>query len=608
MLRLNRGFLMPRRVGVVALVLMLIGGTMARAAEARQGEKVAVLPIRTAGPKSLDPAKGSTVYDNQACSQIYDCLLQYKYLARPLDLEGCLAVEEPKPVNNADGTQTWHFRLRDHVYFQDDPCFPGGRGRKVGTDDVFYSWKRLADPRYEYKNYWLLEDTIVGLDDYKKEQKTRVDAGKEFDYAAPVEGFKKIGPLEFDVVLKKPVVRFRWVLAMFQLSVVPREAVEKYGDRFSVHPVGTGPYLVREGDWQAGQSLVYRRNPTYRDDYYPTECTAEDRELGLDAPAGKKLPFLDRIEISFYVQDQPMWLDFRSKKIGYTQVPAEYFDQAYIKRTRRLRPSFKREGIVSHAVPLLDFIFRGFNMEDPVLGGYTEEKKALRQAICLAIDLDDFNEKFYNGINIVYDGPIPPGLPGYPEGGEAPVSYRGPDLDLARELLAKAGYPDGRGLPTIDYYVGQGGNEAEQTQMLVRQLEKIGVKLNPRLVDFSELIAKVDNRKAPFFGFAWGTDYPDPENNLALFYSKNKAPGSNSFNYDRPEYDEMYQRILVMPPGPERTKIAETMRDMVIEDSPFVGSHARTRFYLINPWLKNFKPSEDFYNWCKYLDVDDAKR
>jgi len=106
------------------------------------------------------------------------------------------------------------------------------------------------------------------------------------------------------------------------------------------------------------------------------------------------------------------------------------------------------------------------------------------------------------------------------------------------------------------------------------------------------------------FGFAWGSDYPDPENNLALFYSKNKAPGANHYNYDRPEFDKLYEQIIVMKPGAERTKIIEQMRDMVIADVPFVGSMARTRFYLAHPYLKNFKPSEDFYNWFKYLDVD----
>lgn len=591
-------------LGLAMLLLAIV--VLPAPALARQ--RVAQLPIRTDGPKSLDPVKGSTTYDNQGCSQVYDCLLQYKYLKRPLELEPGLLAEMPV-ITPGEGTeQVWRFRLRTDALFHDDVCFPGGVGRAVVTDDVFYSWKRLSDPKYDYENWWLVEGTIVGFDEYKDAQKALVAEGKQFDYDAPVRGLRKINDHEFEVVLTKPVTRFSWVLAMFQLSIVPREAVERYAERFSVHPIGTGPYMVKEGDWKPGEKLIFTRNPKYREERYPGDAMPEDRALGLDKPEGQRLPILDRVEVSFYVRDQPMWLDFRSKRIGYVQVPAEYFDQAYIKRTRRLRPSFSREGIVSHALPLLDFIFRGFNMEDPVVGGYTPEKIALRQAICLAIDLDEFNDKFYNGINVIYDGPIPPGLAGFPEGGATRLNYRGPDLDYARERMADAGYPGGKGLPTIDYYVSQGGNETEQTQMLIRQLARIGVRLNPRLVDFSELIENVNNKKAQFFGFAWGSDYPDAENNLALFYSRNKAPGANHYNYDRPEYDRMYEQILVMQPSPERTEILVKMRDMIIQDSPYVGSMGRTRFYLINPWLRNFKPSEDFYNWFKYLDVDDARR
>jgi ABC-type transport system substrate-binding protein len=629
--------------------------TSTAASGGRAGQKVAVLPIRTDGPKSLDPVKGSTQYDNQACSQIYDGLLQYKYLARPLELEPALAAEMPRITDNPDGTQTWRFRLRDDVVFHDDPCFPGGKGRRVVSGDLFYSWKRLADPQYELENWWLIEGMILGFDAYKVAQgaaatakgpdgaavlakardealaHAREAAGDDasaadraaaeldaafalakpgvFDYDAPVPGLRVINDREFEVILARPVQQFRWKLAQFQLSVVPREAVERYGEQFGRHPIGTGPYLVKDGDWKPGEYIRFTRNPTYRHEVYPSEIGPDpeeakrDRELGFDKPAGTRLPILDRIECPFYVPDLAMWLDFESGKLGFVQIPAEYFDKAVNRRTLKMTAPFARKGVTLYPVPLLDFIFRGFNMHDPVVGGYTEEKKKLRQAISLAFDLDEMNESFYNSTNIVYDGPIPPGLDGYPENGEAPVSYRGPDLARARRLLAEAGYPGGRGLPEIVYYTSRGGNQVEQTQAEIQFCKAIGVKLSPRLVDFSEMIEAVNKNVAMMFGYAWGSDYPDAESNLAMFYSKNKAPGINSFNYDRPAYDRLYEQSRTLPPGPERTRLYEQMRDMVIEDCPVIGSMARTRFYAINPWLKNFKPSEDFQNWYKYLDV-----
>lgn len=581
-------------------------------AAAQSAEKFARLPIRADGPKSLDPAKGSTTYDNQVICQIYETLLQIKYLVRPEAVksydeisEPLLCAEMPKVTDGPGGTQVWKFKLRDDVYFHDDPCFPGGKGRRLVSEDVFFSWKRLADPQYEYENYWLIQDTILGLDEYKESQAELVKQGKPFDYAAPVEGFRRISDTEFEVVLKKPVVRFGWVISMFQTSIVAREAVEKYGDTLGKHPVGTGPFILKdESDWKPGQNMILHRNPGYRTELYPSEATPKEKEQGFLAAAGKKLPFLDRIELIFYTPDPVMWQDFQDRKIAYTQVPAEYFEKAFVKRTQKLNKEFADKGIQAEAVPLLDFIFRGFNMEDPLLGGYDEKRTKLRQAIALAFDQEEQNDTFYNGINIVYDGPIPPPLDGFPKNGKVEGAFRGPNLRKARQFLAEAGYPEGKGLPEIDYYTSKGGNQAEQTQAEIRQLARIGVKLNPKMVDFSELIEAINQKKAQMFGFAWGTDYPDPENNLALFYSKNKAPGANHYNYDRPEFDKLYEQIIVMKPGPERTKIIEQMRDMVIRDVPFVGSMARTRFYLAHPYLKNFKPSEDFYNWFKYLDID----
>lgn len=573
------------------------------------GTKVLRLPIRTDGPKSFDPVKGSTQYDNQACSQVYETLVQWKYLVRPLEQEPLLLTEMPRATDNADGTRTWKFTLKPGVRFHDDPCFRGGKGREVVTDDVFYSWKRLADPSYEYENWWLVDDLVVGFDEYKTAQKAAVDAGRPFDYGAAVAGFKKINDREFEVVLKKPVYRFMYVLSQFQLSIVPREAVETYGERFSIHPVGTGPFTVAEGAWKPGASLVFTRNPGYHECVYPQELPADeklatrDRELGFAEDAGRRLPLVDRIEVTFYVYDEPMWLDFEAAKIDTTQVPSEYFDKAFVRRTRQLRPEYAARGIVAHADKLLDFIFRGFNMEDPLVGGYDEKHRKLRQALSLAYDLEWINESFYNGTVTVYDGPIPPGLDGFPPDGRVENSYLGPDVEEAKRLLAEAGYPGGRGLPPLDYYTSRGGNQKEQTDAEARFLEAIGVKLNARLVDFSELIEAVNGKKAQFFSFAWGSDYPDAENNLALFYSKNKAPGANHFNYDRPEFDAMYEKIRTLPPGPERTALYEQMRDMIIEDCPFIGSLGRVRYHLVNPRLGNYKPTEDFHNYYKYLDV-----
>ena len=586
------------RFAILSAILLSLATCCATAASPR---KILRMPIRSDGPKSLDPVKGSTVYENQAVSQVYETLLQYKYLMRPPQLEPLLVSEMPSV--SADG-RTFRFKLKRGVLFHDDPCFPGGKGRELVAFDVFYSWKRMADDKNLPKAWWLFENTIVGFDKYRITQ----NAAEQFDYDAPVEGFRIINSHEFEVELIEPVTRFIWLLAMFQTSIVPREAVEFYGKRFSRHPVGTGPFTMAEDDWIPALSMKFERNPKYHPMYFPSQHMPEDRKFGFHLAAGTRVPICDRIEIRFFRQDQPMWLKFRTRQIDYTQVPAEFFRKAFVKRTQRLRPQFRKEGIVDHAVPLLDFIFRGYNMDDPVVGGYTDKNTNLRRAMSLASDLDEFNETFYNGLNAIYDGPIPPGLAGFPENGVSPAAFRGPDLERARRLMEAAGYPGGKGLPELDYYISLAANAPEQAELLRRQFGAIGIRLNVFLVDFSTLIEAVNNKKAQMFSFAWSSDYPDAENNLALFYGPNESPGSNSFNYKNSEFDKLYNQIRSMQPSPQRTEILVTMRDMVLQDVPYLGSMARTRFYLINPRLKNFKPTEDFYTWYKYLDVDDTRR
>ncbi len=564
------------------------------------------LPMRTAGPNTLDPAQGSTTYENMAITQVYETLLQPKY-TNPNELEPLLLAEMPTNYVDDQGRKVWRFRLREDAFFHDNECFPGGEGRRVNTDDVFFSFKRLADQRASNgKNWWLLKDTIIGFDEYKARQ----DQAPEFDYDAPVEGMRKINDLEFEIILQEPVYRFIWVLQMFQTSIVPREAVEYYNadgkNLFSANPVGTGPFVFRE--WRPKQLFVVEKNPEYREAYYPSEgWSSEDTANGLADAAGQRIPMVDRLEFSMYVEANPLWLDFENEKLGYIELPFEFFEKAFNPRTKRMDRGLRRNGVTYRAEPQLDFIFRSFNMDDELVGGYTEDKVALRRAIALAIDLNEINESFYAGLCTVYDGPIPPGLDGHPEGHLVDGAYRGPNQELAREYLAKAGYPNGEGLPPIRFATSRSDLNAQQTAMMKRQLAEVGIRLEETLLDFPDLISQVNRREVPFFGFAWGSDYPDAENNLALFYSPNASPGSNHSNYNRPEFDEMYERARLMDPGPERTALYEEMRDMILSDVPYVGSLARNRYFMVNSHMKNAKPTQRHWGWFKYLDTEQTR-
>ena len=595
-----------RKTLTTAVFVALAMASM-RAVYAVQPEVVLHLPMSTTGPNSLDPVRGSSTYDNRACGFVYESLLEYEYLHRPFKLKPCLLEEMPESFDNG---KRFRFKLKKGIRFHDDPCFPDGKGREVIADDVFYSLKRMADNQNQPKGWWLLKDSIVGFDEYRDQQ----NEADQFDYDVPVEGMVKISDYEFEIRLNEPFYRFIYTLAMFQTAVVPREAVDHYGERFSRHPIGTGPYLLKH--WQTASRMTFVRNPTYRLETYPDDPGMnkdgsepypgyqKDVQLGFYDDAGKPLPLNDRVQVTMYVEAQPMWLKFLNREIDYTTTDRNAYEQAFIKRNRRLRQSFVDRGIRSSPVPLLDMIYNGFNMEDPEFGGYEDKKKYVRQAISLMYNYDELNAAFYSGQNLIYDGPIPAGMDGHPENHRAPKSYRGLNIQKARKLLAKAGHPDGKGLPPLQFFTSRQPDSIAMAEMNKRNLAKIGIRMKIESVDFATLSERLREKRAPFFGLAWGSDYPDAENNLQLFYGPYKSPSSNNFNYDRPEFNKLYEEARVMSPCEERTQKYIQMRDMVIEDCPMIGSMARTRNYLNHSHLKNFKPVEVFSNWPKYLNIE----
>ncbi|MEZ6045465.1 MAG: ABC transporter substrate-binding protein [Planctomycetaceae bacterium] len=239
---------------LICLFPCLLSGCQPGESADNPSGKTLRIPMPTNGPKSLDPVQGSTHYENIAASQVYETLLQYKYLKRPFELEPLLLAE--MPTVSEEGL-VYHFKLKQGVYFHDDACFPDGKGREVKASDVIYSWKRMADQTYNPKSWWLYEKTIVGFDEYREEQIERVEGGHSFEYDKPVEGLEILGDYEFKVKLIEPVTSFIWKLAMFQTAVVPHEAVDTYGIRFARHTVGTGPFTLNEEDWhQPGNDLL----------------------------------------------------------------------------------------------------------------------------------------------------------------------------------------------------------------------------------------------------------------------------------------------------------------------------------------------------------------
>ncbi|HAO99152.1 MAG TPA: hypothetical protein DCQ83_03815, partial [Fibrobacteres bacterium] len=378
--------------------------------------------------KTFDPAQASDAYSNQSQFQIYECLYEYKYLARPYEVQPCLA--SSMPVVSDSGT-VYTLHLRSDVEFQDDACFPNGKGRKVTAQDFIYSIKRLTDVRTQTFGWWIFDGKVKGLDEFRKLSEALPPLPDSIHpdlYNREVEGLRALDDTTVRMELTRPYPYFKYILAMPYAAIIPHEAVEYYGEEFLNHPVGTGPFVLKE--WRRGLRLVFERNPKYHHGFYPSEGEASDSAAGLLADAGKPLPFLDRAEIYIFEETQPMWLNFLRGNLDRSAIPKDNYSQA-VTPQRALRPELFEKGIRLRRMQELDITYICFNMDDPALGN----DRKLRQAMQLGYDVETVIDRFYNGRGRRAQSLIPPGLSGYDS------TFKGPygrfDPDAARKLLAE---------------------------------------------------------------------------------------------------------------------------------------------------------------------------
>jgi oligopeptide transport system substrate-binding protein len=544
-----------------------------------------ISPEKIAG---FDPIHASDMYSGNEMGKVYEGLFEFHPLKRPYELMPNLTASLPEV--SADGL-TYTFKLKKGVMFHDSPAFKDGKGREMNADDVLYSLKRLADPKLQAKGWWLFDDKIAGLNEWK-DKNAPLEAT---NYSEEIEGLKKIDSHSFSIKLKKPYPQFLYALAMPYSFIVAKEAVEHFGKEFLNHPVGTGPFILPK--FEQTNRIVYTKNPTFREKLYPSEGEEGDDKLGLLADAGKRIPLVDKIIVDIVVESQPKWLSFQKAKADLLEIPKDNFDQA-VMGGKELSPELKGKGIRLFANPQLDVTFFAFNHDDALF----KNNKKLRQAISMAWNREEANKLFYNSAAVEAQSVIPPGLGGFRKEFKNPyVKY---DPEAAKKLLAEAGYPNGKGLPAITI---QTRNETVARQIIehfAKNLEKIGVKIKVGMNTWPELVNKVTKRQHQMYTMGWGADYPDAENFLGLLYCPNSSPGSNGANYCNPEFDKLFASATAMQESPERNSQYEKMNEIIANEVPWIFGFHRTKFYLSHAWLKNYKFMEFNHTQFQYLNVD----
>jgi ABC-type transport system substrate-binding protein len=553
----------------------------------------------------FDPAASSDLYSDTVQRAIFDTLYGFDYLARPYKRVPRTAAAMPEI---GDGGRTWTIRIKPGIYFADDPVFKGAK-RELTAADYVYSWKRLLDPRVRSPFAWYLQDKVVGADPV-------IDAAKKtgrFEYDASVEGLRALDRYTLRLQLKEPDYIMLGYMTQSPMAAVAREVIEAYGDASGwamANPVGTGPYRLKS--WRRGAQIVLEANPNYRDETFPDSDDPADRDL-VARVRGKKLPIVGRIEIAIIEESNPRLLAFNSGALDYVNVPSDLADQV-LDASGRLRPEYAARGVVLARItqPALQYAY--FNMEDPVVGGYTKEKIALRRAIALGFATPELIRVVYQGQAIPATQPIPPNLPGHDDAWNVGVGY---DAGAANTLLDKFGYasrdadgyrklPDGRPL-RITMASATSARDREFDELWQKSMKAIGIRLEFLKQKWPDLIQMGKHGKLQMWRVGWITLYGEGDAFAQLLYSKN-IEQTNYARFALPEYDELYRASRRLPDGPERNRIYRRMSELVAAYNPWWLGVYTIENTLVQPWVLGYKKHAYWEHPWKYLDVDTARQ
>jgi len=570
--------------------------------------------------------------------------------------KGILYAPHPAFAKDDKGEYLYHRLTREQVGDKRSPWdFEKQGTRELVAEDYVYAFKRHATTRIETPIYAIFSEYMLGLKEYgeliKAEDKKLLAGLPESSRDKPFLDFRQ-WPLAGAQALDSHTLRMRikgkypqwkYWLAMTFASPVPWEADAFYarpgmnGNGLSLvrWPVGTGPYMMTE--YVQDRRHVMKRNPNFRGEKYPCEGEPQDRAAGLLADCGKTMPFADTVVSTIVKEKVPRKEMFKQ---GYLDIPeierpewgVEF--RVDMEDSDQVKANYEERGFAFPQTTDINNWYMGFNWLDPVVGkGDTPEQQVknrkLRHALSIAIDWEEgYGRVFRTKGGVTAHGPVPPGVFGSREGtpeGFNPVTHKLVDgqpvrrsIEDAKQLLAEAGYPNGRdaktGKPLVlnyDYQRAPTPELKSELDWMVKQYGKLGVQLEIRATDYNQFQDKVLKGKQQIFWWGWLADYPDAENFLFLLYGPNsKFPnqGENTANYENPEYDQLYRRMQTLEDGPEKQKVIDQMVAIVREDAPWAWGYWPYVALAFQPWAHNGKPSILVRDLAKYYRVDPAMR
>jgi peptide/nickel transport system substrate-binding protein len=557
-------------------------------------------------PTGFDPQAATDSYSASICRAIFDPLLEYDYLKRPYALKPLTAQSLPEI---RDGGRTFVFKIKPGIYFTPDPAFKG-KPRELVADDYVYSWKRLIDPRM--RSFWsiYLDGKLVGGDELVA---AALRNGK-FDYDARLEGLQALDRYTLQVKLKEPDYLLIERMTTVPLAAVAREIVEAYGTPQNGwtmdHPVGTGPFTLKE--WRRGSKVVLAANPAYRDERFPTAFAASD-SAAVRANAGKRLPLVGQVEVNVMEEGNPRLLALSGRQIEYLWVPYNLVDR--VLENGALKAEYARQNLQWTRVLETAFTYTYFNMDDPLVGGYSQERVALRRAIAMGYDVADEIRILRQGQAIPATQMVPPGLLGHD-----PTRSRAGEYNpaAAQALLDKFGYkrvgpagyrsrPDGSPL-VLKLGSSPSSEDREFDELWKRSMDAIGIRIEFIKQKWPDLLKMSTAGQLQMFRLARLTTVRDGGGLFEILYSKNIGTGMNDSHFNLPEFDRLFEQSRALPDGPERNALYAKLAEITGAYMPLMLGTYRYRTVLAQPWVLGLRPDPFFREPWKYLDIDMERR
>ncbi len=571
-----------------------------------------MLRIAFPAPESTfdPPSTNSDFYSSTILSQILEAPLTYDYLARPVQLVPNTAEALPRIE---EGGRRITLRIKPGIFFADDPAFKGsprlnaqGR-RELTAEDYVYAIKRFYDPRYASSDLYLFEAAkLLGLSELRQQA---LQQKKPFNYDAPVEGVRALDRYTLQLRMADPDPRWHFNLAMPAITgAVAREVVEHYGKDIGAHPVGTGPFRLAQ--WRRASRIVLERSPDYRRRVYEGQPADEPIAQAIAQQLqGRALPLVDRIEVDIVEEAQPRWLSFLQGDFDWMAVPPAFAPLAV--PGGQLAPFLRKKGVQLQTHLQAVMAMHYFAMEDPVVGGYTPEKVALRRAISLAYDEPADIRLLRHGMAIPAQSTIAPHTFGYEEDYRSEMSAYDPAR--AKALLDIYGYLDRDGdgwreSPTGHPLVLRIASLASQedraaNELWKRSLNAVGLKVVFEVSTWPELLKKTRTGGLQIWGFRWSAQSPDGGFYLSIAYGPN-AGDANDPRFALPAFDRLYEQQRRLPDGPERMALMRQAKNLLVAYMPYKAHRHDIVATLLQPWLKHYWTHPFMRDAWQYLDSE----